>query len=537
MQTITGSSSPILLLALLLAFFLWTSIYGLNFGTHWDENVAKFDSVEASVKTGLLMQSASADHGSYAYGGLNYLLTWSGFAPEVLRFLVKGPWNQESFTAAINPIIYSTKVRLRVRAIYVIISSLSILWLFLFNIVLGRSRLEAFLASAIFACSWEVAYHSRWIAPDQIMMHFAFLSFLCLAVGFTSKRPLWFYLGAISIGLTIGSKYPGGIILPFFLVGVAHATWRQTHSAIAVVKRGAALVGTTVMAFVATTPGIIQDPFHFFGMMINLRDFYKAGHYGYTVKPGLPHFLKMMEYFSLQLFSHYWFVSVVLMIFCLVGFFSIVRGKPRTIGLLATGFVLTYLVYFSQPAQLVVRNLLVVVPFLCLAGARGIIFISERLRPRFNLGLYILYVWVGGSLIVNMGWEVYTAQQIKQRMHMEIFLKKFEDYTKNSPRDTFLVSTRLSAALQGLNDDPLPGNIVTDSAKPYTKVAFFQSEGPDKFWPWWPANWWNMYETTFGALEANLNIWPTFIGNERILLVTAKHFRWLPIKVADLRNP
>lgn len=483
----TGPSSYILLPALLIVLFLWISMYGLNFGVHWDENAAKFNSVRDSVKTGLFTQSASPDADRYVYGGLNYLLTWSGFTPEVLQFFAKGVWTQEAFSAAINPIIYSVKVKLRVRGVYVVISGMTILWLFLLNVVLGRSRLEAFLAAAILAFSWEVGYHSRWIAPDQIMMQFAFLSFLCLAAGLTSKKLLWFYLGAISVGLTIGSKYNGGLVLPFFLVGVAHATWQQTHSAIAVVKRGVAIVGTAFIAFVATTPSIIQDPFRFFETLASLGSFYGHGHYGYSVRSGLPHFMKIVKYFSLQVFSHYPFFSVVFMAFCLVGLFSIVRGKSRMISFLAAGFVLSYLAILSLPSQLIVRNLLVVVPFLCLAAARGIILIAERLRPRLKLGLYI---WIGISLAANLGWEVYAAQQIKQRAHMEIFLKKLKDYARKSPGDTFLISTKLASALNGLGE-PLPGNMVTDSDKPYTKVAFFQSEGPDsdKFWPYWPANW------------------------------------------------
>jgi hypothetical protein len=56
-------------------------------------------------------------------------------------------------------------------------------------------------------------------------------------------------------------------------------------------------------------------------------------------------------------------------------------------------------------------------------------------------------------------------------------------------------------------------------------------------WPTWPANWWSMYETTFGALEVNLDAYPTFVGNSRILLVTADHFQKLPIKVKDMLTP
>src|ERR1700746_1538788 len=79
-------------LAVMMGCFLWTSFYGLNFGTHWDETRAKFDSVRDSLKTGLLLQGAalSSDGDEYNHGGLNYLLTWSGLTPELVRFLFAG---------------------------------------------------------------------------------------------------------------------------------------------------------------------------------------------------------------------------------------------------------------------------------------------------------------------------------------------------------------------------------------------------------------------------------------------------------------
>src|SRR5436309_3343424 len=125
------------------------------------------------------------------------------------------------------PVIYSMPVRLRVRAIFLLLSSLSIVWLYCLNVVLGRSRIESFLAAAILSCSWEVAYHSRWIAPDAVMMQFGLLSFLCVAAGAKWNRVHWLYLGAAAVGLAAGTKYPGALILPFFMVGASHSLWRQ----------------------------------------------------------------------------------------------------------------------------------------------------------------------------------------------------------------------------------------------------------------------------------------------------------------------
>lgn len=518
----------------LLICFLWTSFYGLNFGIHWDETHAKLDSVRDSVNTGLLMQASVPDpYGKkYNYGGVNYLLTWSGFAPEVLSYLGKGPLTLEALSAVITPIVYTTEVRLRVRAIYLIISSLSILWLYCLAIVLGRSRVEAFLAAAILSCSWEVAYHSRWIAPDMVMMQFGLLSFLCLAVGSAWKKPEWFYLGAIGIGLAAGTKYPGGLILPFFLVGAGHALWQLKRSPLFVLKHSLSFVGTCFLTFAITTPGALLDPFRFFAQIKEQQEIYGGGFFGYTVKPGIQHFFKILEYFSLQVFSHYWSVSLVLAAFCLLGIVCLLL-EFRLFAFLTIGFSLAYVAYFSQQAAMIVRNLMIVVPFLCLATARGITVLAQRFRPGMKVPVYAL---VGILLTVNLGWEIYAAHQVKKRANSAYFLRKFADYVQRSPGDTFFVSAKLASALEGIHA-PLPGNIVTNPRTPYTKAAFFQAEGAEIFWAAWPQNWWGMYEKTFGALEVNLEAYANFVGNQRIILVTTDHLSRLPITEKDMLTP
>ena len=130
--------------------FLWSSFYGLNFGTHWDENRGTFDSVRDSLRTGLLLQDSalSVNGSNYNHGGVNYLLTWAGFAPEILRFCISGPRTLDGLSRLISPILYTRDSRFRVRAIYLVLSSLAIVWLFRLNLLLGRSRLEAFIAAA-----------------------------------------------------------------------------------------------------------------------------------------------------------------------------------------------------------------------------------------------------------------------------------------------------------------------------------------------------------------------------------------------------
>jgi hypothetical protein len=520
-------SIPFLLISL---FFLWSSFYGLDFGVQWDEPRAKFDSIKDSLQTGLLFQaSVPTPNGSaYNYGGVNYLLTWSGLAPEVMHFLLHPPYTLEHLSQRINPVLYSLNVRLRVRAIYVLLAALTIAWIYWLNCMLGRRRSEAVIAAAILASSWEVAYHSRYVAPDAIMMQFVWLAFACLAAGqFLKHKYAWFYAGAAAIGLAMGTKYPGALVLPVFLAGVVYLMWRNRQSLWHCVLHSCGLFTTAGLTFVLTNPGVALDPFRFSKQLNEQHQIYSTGWFGYTVRTGGPHFEKMLKYFSLQVFSHYSGLSIILALFCLIGIGCFLYER-KLLPILISVFSLIYLLFFSQQAALIVRNLLVVIPFLALAAARGTFFIADHLG---RASKHILCAGLGIILMVNFGWEAYAARTIKIRHHQEYFIDKFVDYVRQSPDDIFFVSARLHRLLDSRHSK-LPGNIVTDPHAAYTQAAFLQTEGPDAK-PNWPNNKWNLYKKIFGPLEVNLLAYTTFIGNERIIVMARDKMRLLPMTEAE----
>src|SRR3712207_7914661 len=55
---------------------------------------------------------------------------------------------------------YTTLFRsMRLRTVYLLITSLTVIWIYLLVLQHGRSPWEALLAASLLACSWEVAYH------------------------------------------------------------------------------------------------------------------------------------------------------------------------------------------------------------------------------------------------------------------------------------------------------------------------------------------------------------------------------------------
>jgi hypothetical protein len=512
---------------LLLILFWGVSFYGLDFGDHWGEGRAKLDSVAKSVESGTFLQSVNEPTGhSYNHGGVNYLLTWSALAPELSTLLRQGPYTREALSEVVTPIIQGRSVRLRLRAIYVLLSGLSVLWLYFLCRAIDRSRTESFLAAAILSLSWEVGYHSRWIAPDAVMMQFSVLAFLCLGVAMKRRSVGWLYAAALAVGLAAGTKYPGAFLLPFLLIGAASVLWWERPSVPHVSRHVFALAATSSLTFVLTTPGILLDPFRFFAQLNEQWTLYSGGWLEYSVQPGLRHLFEILKYLALQGLSHYPVISVVFSVLGVLGLLALAK-ESRLITFLMAGFCLSYIALFSAQRLMLVRNLLVIFPFLALASARGIEVLGRRLG---GTGMRILYGAIGLALAVNVGWEVHAARQIANRSDLDYSLREFEDYAQGSTGETFLVSAELLARLNRLPDS-LPGNIHAQADGGYTRVAFLQSEGPDIFWAKWPANRWDTYEKTFGGMEVNLEAYPTFIGagNERILVVDRERMDRLPI--------
>jgi hypothetical protein len=238
-----------------------------------------------------------------------------------------------------------------------------------------------------------------------------------------------------------------------------------------------------------------------------------------------------LKYFLLEGFAHFWWVSILFAGFSAAGVAALMLER-KWLPLLAVAFCLTYLVFFSRHQVMIVRNVLPVLPFLAIAAARGITITAESLRGRLKPAVYTA---AGLLLSINLGWNLYAARQIKLRHHFDVFLKNFAAYLRESPDDRFLVSQKLLGALRTAAPAIAP-NVVTDPATSYTKVAFLQSEGPDRLWERWPSNAWGLYEKIFGPLEVNLEAYTTFLGNERILVVTRKKFETLPLTGADLTD-
>lgn len=139
-------------IVLLLAIFIGTGLWGIDLGHHWDEPV-NIEHVSNSIKTNILLPTF------YNYPSATYWTIFAALLPKLLTAIQSDSFSLLNYSR-------STEFLLQARALFLVLSSLTIVWVYLLVKAWRKRTGEALLAAGLIALSWEVAYHSRWVALD-----------------------------------------------------------------------------------------------------------------------------------------------------------------------------------------------------------------------------------------------------------------------------------------------------------------------------------------------------------------------------------
>ena len=105
----------------------------------------------------------------------------------------------------------------------------------------------------------------------------------------------------------------------------------------------------------------------------------EGGHGVYTLEAGWPHLRRMLGYLGGQLLSPFDVASWILTGLALLGLYAIARERLMLLVLVAC-FPVLYVAYMSTMIVGMMRNVLVISPFLALFAARGIAYLVEIAR-------------------------------------------------------------------------------------------------------------------------------------------------------------
>jgi hypothetical protein len=231
----------------------------------------------------------------------------------------------------------------------------------------------------------------------------------------------------------------------------------------------------------------------------------------------------MLLYFSSVLFSPYAPIALFFFSFSVLGVVALVKEDRQT-ALLVLSFPICYFAYFSLQRAMVVRNLLVLAPFLAVWAARGAMVLWRITGPRILeagamqlriVGL-ALAVTIGGSLLINAAWLAYAAQTIVDH-HSDGFVRAVARHISTERGTRFYLSPRLEIQVRDVGPS-FPPNVVADPGEA-DRILLYASEGL-KHWQDWPANRPWLTERSFGPYEVNFNMYPNWWGDDRIIELT-----------------
>jgi hypothetical protein len=489
-------------LLLLVVLFIQTGFYGIDFGYHWDEVDWQVRPVRDMVASGILVPRAAI------YPTFCKWLTLLPAIPAGIVTALRETTTPRDAQAAMLAVLDGPQFLLTARRLYVVVSALAIVWTYLAALVLRRSKGEALIAAACLGLSWEYAYHSRWLATDCVLVQFSALTLLLLASFQRWAHTGFLYGAAVAAGLGTGTKFPGLVLLvPVVVSGLwgVRSLWLRLF-------RFASLPATAFGAYLLSTPATLVDPFAFAEQLKFISGYYQTGHYGYSVAGGVEHWTKALLYLAISYFSPYRAFSVVLFAAALVGGVLWVRADRRT-GVLLVLFPLAFLAFFcGRYLAMIVRNYLVVVPFLSLLTARALAELVARMpRSWLRYGTAALFGMLG---VAHATFLVRAAASIRHP-DTKRDVRQAIEHVRHHPDQTFSLSRRV-LALAAAQRLELPKNVAPRERA--ERVVFFaRTEGPSPF-AWHTNDPW-LADAVFGPLEMNFFWYSSWSGADRVVVM------------------
>lgn len=253
------------------------------------------------------------------------------------------------------------------RAFSVLLSSLTIFFLFLLLEELTTSRRVALIGTALAAVCPELIRHSATVGVDCVMGFFCMLSVFLSVRAYKRQNISLLYWSAFTAGLAVSSKYNA---LPICATPILASLFLNR-------LRPQALFIVPVLCafgFLIATPYLFAELPRFLDQLAYEIWHYKiAGHEGHSAEPGFP---QVAFYFSWLWHDALGIIAVIL------GFLGLLAApKHGRAGILYSSFpVLFFLLMIEQRANFT-RNMIPFVPFFC--GAVGIAIFPLVSRKRY----------------------------------------------------------------------------------------------------------------------------------------------------------
>lgn len=477
---------------ILYGFLVINGCLGINFGRHWDEwFITSY--VDDFYNNGPSLPNV------YLYPSFCYFLELALAAV----FRVFYPLAEGEPSVLVNTLNFT----LLVRTVFTFIASLSVFWVCYLTWRVTDQRKAALVAGVIFCSSFEFSYHSRWGVTDLIATQFAILS---TAILFNNKsllsRLLW---SSFVAGVAVGTKYTAGIVcLNIALTAIIETRpWGSTQSAKRFILYSVAAALVCFTTFIITTPGSVFKFDKFWNDLQYQRNMYGGFHIiSDTLTAGWEHFLQMLSYYVLSLFSPFPIISVMLSLCCIAGAgLALIRREWKVLGLFLV--ILAYMIFMSRFNVMIVRNILYALPYFTVLAAYGLhVLYGSIATKKYLRGLDVILACMLG---ISLCWNASAAWSVFRKDTIDI-QKEVIDFFKHNDRSKFILSQGVWELLYPPGVTPAPSRVDA----PY--IIFMMREVSEVHYSKIGFNRYQMFATPW---DVNEDYYPNWSGMNRIFII------------------
>lgn len=504
-------------LIIILSFFSYFGMLSANWGFDFSDEILLYNTIAQSIKDRLLLP------GWYNYPSLTYSIS---LISTLFYFLFE---NFNEITSIKNEAelkLYFTNlldnsyipVITYLRKIFIIISIFTAFFVYISCRLLNIRFSFSILSSALVLSSFPIFYHSRWVAPDTLLM-ISGISILTIFL-WTRKNISFERIAVLSIisGIALSAKYPGGIFLiyPLIIANINKFSF----------KKNLYVIFIFCLTFYFITPGSIIQFYQFYAD-VNFEIFHysEMGHFWHTINPGLEHFNRIIQFYAMKAFSSNILISLLFFILSCLGSFFLLRKDK--LNFFAISFIpLFYVIYFSSMKVMIVRNLIVLIPFLAVLTGYALEKLQVKIKNiYFELVISIIFLL---SIILSSQLFYFSTNSLNYtNKNFGDQIQKFINEEKNKK----IAISNKAATYLGDNLTEIYSNqdlsnidilIFVKEEFKLTKQQYLTEPYIGRF-----ANIIGNYKVIAGPNEYDIDYYPYHMGKERIIAIYNESARLL----------
>lgn len=396
--------SLIVVFCVALVIRLWGIDFGLPYLYHPDEP-NKIEIAQTIIKTG------DWDPHYYLKPSLFIYLNTIVYYPYYIYGHITGIFNSVQDIDSVQMLTMGvgyapdSKVVLLGRFLSVLFGMGCVVLSYILGEKITQCRTIGLIAALFSALSPTMVTLSRYITPDIQMTFFLLLTWLFCWRIYKQGGLNNYLLAGLFCGLTISTKYNGGLIL--IMIPIADALHRKNYQLIALIKNKHLWLaaGIIVLTFLVTTPGAITSTQDWFTGLSYEFSHYRSGHQG-------------AEGTSFLWYLNYSYINEpVTMLLALISLVIIIRMKDWD-WIFVSIFPCVYLFFISIFSFHNDRTFLPVIPFFILMAVFLIqhLWKYRSLKPAISHGFHaITLVLILSSTLLSINLDINNSQNITRK--------------------------------------------------------------------------------------------------------------------------